>query len=476
MKKTKTYSRHGRSAREDRLGVERKGIKRPRVVVRDGRLSMAGGAVDATGITSVDDAEEASEVSAFGFGRKALIVLFILSLLAPFTANLGPLRLTPVLFYLLLAFLPSMAVWLFRRPVRLTLADALIPAYWIWASFALSRTQNLDESVQGIGVLLLQSVGAFALGRILVRDASSTVFLAKVMTFVATTCAALALAESLTGIPVALRLASILGPSWPGVQMEPRLHLHRAQVFFEHPILFGVFSASLLSLLVYWLPVGSVKRKIGVPAAVLASFLSLSTGALLSLNVQLGLMVWARIFKKNLNRWQLLAAVLAAAYIVVDLISTKTPFHVFVNYATFSSGSSYNRILIWQFGSASALNHPLFGVGMGEWDRPSWMHASMDNFWLLQAVRYGIPAFVFLFGAMVVLMARARWAVGPSDAHDRMRRGFIFALIGTCVTITSVHLWNSAFIWLMFLAGCGGWLGTSHPGKGMPVSPALNRG
>lgn len=442
--------------------------------MRDGRLSLASARVRSTEsdltLSSLEDCEQPVLTAA----RKALIVLFVVSLLAPFNVNLGPLRLTPVLGYLVLAFLPIVTIWLIRRPARLTLADALIPAYWAWASIAILKTQTFAQGIQGVGVLLLQSVGAFALGRILVRDKLSTVFLAQVMASVTIVCAVLALAESVTGVHVALRLANMIGPSWAGVEMEPRLHLHRAQVFFEHPILFGVFSASLLSLLAYWLPVGSLKRKIGVPAAVIASFLSLSTGALLSLNVQLGLMAWGRIFRNKTGRWQLLSGVLAALYIAIDLVSTKTPFHVFVNYATFSSGSSYNRILIWQFGSASALNHPLFGVGMGEWDRPSWMHASMDNFWLVQAVRYGIPAFLFLFGAVIVLMARARWALGPSDTHDRMRRGFIFAMIGTCVTITSVHLWNSAFIWLMFLAGCGGWLGhASSPTK--PVKSSSKR-
>jgi hypothetical protein len=42
----------------------------------------------------------------------------------------------------------------------------------------------------------------------------------------------------------------------------------------------------------------------------------------------------------------------AMMYVAIDVFSTKTPFHVFVNNFTFSRQSAYNRILIFEFGSA----------------------------------------------------------------------------------------------------------------------------
>ena len=198
----------------------------------------------------------------------------------------------------------------------------------------------------------------------------------------------------------------------------------------------------------------------GALAAAIGAFTSLSTGALLSLNVQFGLMAWNFVFKGWRNRWKLLLAAIAVAYVLVDLASTRSPFHVFVNYGTFSSSSSYNRILIWQFGSAEALRNPFFGIGFGEWERPSYMSNSMDNFWLVQAVRYGMPACFMLMGLMILIVARALRAEGPDASGNRMRRGAAFALIATCVSIGSVHLWNATYVWLMFLAGSSVWLGS----------------
>ena len=68
-----------------------------------------------------------------------------------------------------------------------------------------------------------------------------------------------------------------------------------------------------------------------------------------------------------------------------------------ITYLTFNSGTAYWRLHIWNFGSAEVWRNPLFGIGLNDWARPSWMWtASVDNFWLLTAMRYGIPAFLLL--------------------------------------------------------------------------------
>jgi hypothetical protein len=95
-------------------------------------------------------------------------------------------------------------------------------------------------------------------------------------------------------------------------------------------------------------------------------------------------------------------------YVGIDLFSTKTPFHVFVNYFTFSKQSAYNRILIFEYGTAEVARHPVFGIGLGDWERPVWMSDSMDNFWLVTAVRYGVPAlFLLLLGLLLGILWKA---------------------------------------------------------------------
>jgi hypothetical protein len=70
---------------------------------------------------------------------------------------------------------------------------------------------------------------------------------------------------------------------------------------------------------------------------------------------------------------------------VVDLLSNRTPFHVFVTYLTFSVETGYARIMIWNWGIAEVMRHPVFGIGLAEWERPLWKSGSMDNFWLVRS-------------------------------------------------------------------------------------------
>ena len=51
-----------------------------------------------------------------------------------------------------------------------------------------------------------------------------------------------------------------------------------------------------------------------------------------------------------------------------------------MTYFTFSTTSAYNRIIIFEYGSAEVMRNPIFGIGLGDWIRPVWMSDSMDNF------------------------------------------------------------------------------------------------
>lgn len=406
--------------------------------------------------TVIHEVDPAAELS---FGRKAAIVAFILSLIIPISFSLGPVRLSPTILFLLLAYYPSLVVWFFVRPTRLSAPDYLVAGAVLWSCLALVVNHGFLPMIERMGTLLVQMLGAFMLGRVLVRDEKSMMFMA--MVAVISGCALLlpAAFEALTGQPVMIKAASLIGPSFADVEMEPRLGIHRAQGPFEHPILFGVFAASLVSLAAYCLPKTSVWSKIGPPGVTLTALPSLSAGPLLAMNVQFGLMVWARVFRSNPNRWKILGLLLVIVYVAIDLLSERTPFHVLVNHATFSSGSGYTRILIWEFGSAEAMRNPFFGIGEGDWVRPPYMSSSVDNFWLLQAMKYGMPACFMLMGGLALILLRARRANGPNAARDMLRRGAIFSLLGVSVAMGTVHLWNAVFTWFMFLMGASVWLG-----------------
>lgn len=385
------------------------------------------------------------------------IPLFLIAINMPNYFHLGTTRIAPYLIFILAAFVPLMLAWLIGGLGRLKLADVLILSCCIWQAIAMSIVQGFSESVQAIGLFTLQTFGAYLLGRACVRGVGDMRFLATLLAITSIALLPFAVIETRTSRTFFLELFRALGPVYDTVDMDPRWGLDRVQGSFEHPILFGVFIALGFSL-VFFRYRSVLGRLATLPAIVLNAIFSLSTGALLALVVQFGLIAWSKVFSQEAKRWRYLTYLVIVMYVLIDLASNRTPFHVFVDYLTFNSGSAYNRILIWQFGSAEMWRHPFFGIAFGEWERPWWMSPSMDNYWLVVAVRYGIPAFLLQLAGFVLIL----WTAGRRRIADEetvlLRRGMIMGLVAVFVAICSVHLWNATYSWFMFMIGGTVWL------------------
>ena len=158
------------------------------------------------------------------------------------------------------------------------------------------------------------------------------------------------------------------------------------------------------------------------------------------------------------QRWLLLLGLAILAYIAIDLLSTRTPMRVFLTYATFSAQTAYTRLYIFEWGMVNVWANPIFGLGFNDWVRPPFMGSSVDNFWLLTAMRYGIPGFLFLAVGYFVLI----WKVGRKNFDGDaimllLRRSWVFTLVGVCFTLATVHIWSAPFSLFGFLLGAGVW-------------------
>jgi hypothetical protein len=113
------------------------------------------------------------------------------------------------------------------------------------------------------------------------------------------------------------------------------------------------------------------------------------------------------------------------------------------------------------------LNHPFFGVGQGEWVRPYWRgHPTIDNFWLAIAVRYGLPALIFLwFGIACNAVAILRRAdLDPEE--QRQRRGYLITLTGLVMILATVSLWGPVSTFVLTYFGAGAWFYARDPASG----------
>lgn len=385
---------------------------------------------------------------------------FILSLLVPFRIEVGSLLLSPNRIFLLLLLVPCMLTLISGRAGRLRIVDILILAHTTWMSLALLLAHGIGEGAEAAGIHVVEVMGSYLVARCFIRSAETFRSVVGLLFISIVIMLPFLIAETLTGRHFLNAFISLFGPAIDPHSMESRLGLERAFGVFDHPIHLGVYCVSVFSLTFYALGYRSrvFVKYLRAGLVALGGACSMSAGPMLALAFQSMFMGWDLVTRRIRYRWHILGGLAAAMYALVDLISNRTPFHVVVSYLTFNPEGAYTRILIWYFGTAEVYRHPLFGIGLNEWNRPSWMSTSMDNFWLVLAVQGGLPAFLFFAGAVIALciaVARLQLVDARLIAY---RRGWVIAILGLAIAGGTVHYWKTIFCLLVFLIGSAVWM------------------
>ncbi|TDT73653.1 O-antigen ligase [Litoreibacter halocynthiae] len=390
-----------------------------------------------------------------------LVVLYLVAVALPVRYSLGPIQMTGLRTVLALVFVPVLISYIRNPPAKGLSTDLLFALFAFWSLVAFSQTSP-THALENTGALTLELLGGFLIARRYIRTPEQFRATVKVVAAIVLLSLPLAIAESITGHPPLIALVNALPAvtSVAPLSIEPRLGLERAQVLFAHPIHYGLF-ASTLTALTFVGMAGSWSlwaRVIGLGLGISASFLALSSGAFLSVLLQTFLIIWALVFPRWGKRWLFLAIIALIAYVTVDLISNRTPVRVFFSYATFSAHNAYWRGIIFEWGMLNIWQNPLFGIGLNDWVRPQFMHSgSIDNFWLVLGMRYGLPGFAIFTCAYILGFTRVLLSSVPSDLSD-IRRAWVICFVGLTFTLCTVHIWTSIFSFVFFLFGAGLWM------------------
>ena len=108
---------------------------------------------------------------------------------------------------------------------------------------------------------------------------------------------------------------------------------------------------------------------------------------------------------------------------------------------------------------------PWFGLGLGDWVRPWYMYSgSMDNFWLVMAVRYGVPGFLTVAAGYAIGLMRIMCRDFTGDrVLSQFRLAWVFTFMGLTFTLCTVHIWTNIYSFAFFFFGAGMWLITAQP-------------
>jgi O-Antigen ligase len=401
---------------------------------------------------TLDEAE--AEQSTSSFWRVAAAI-YLISLFIPFTLSVGPITFTLSRLVLTVLLIPSFVNLLATG--RILATDILLLLYGVWAVVCFSVNQGILNSVEPAGSHFIEVCGSYFLARAIFRQPSDYVFWSKCLWRSVLILLPFAIYEALTGHPLILEFLRNFIKVYPNDGMPLRLGLDRVQATFEHPILYGVFCASVLSPAVLVL---ANKRSIGVKfrngfVVSLATFLSLSTGAYINLVWQFAAMFWNKVFRSNRKRWRLLLYIAIALYVAVDLYSNRTPFEVFISYLTFDQGNSYTRVLQWKYGTVAVLENPIFGLGLfADYPRPDFLPVSIDNFWLLRAMRFGFPGISLLLLSVIIGgYGLTKRIDNTTSSWAAVSTAQLCTLIGSVISLVTVDVWSGSHTFFYFSLG-----------------------
>jgi O-Antigen ligase len=388
------------------------------------------------------------------------VTLFVIGLVVPWILQIGPIRLSAYRIVLLAVTVPCVFMWLGGRAGKPHWADFAILMVWLWTTLGYLVVHGPGVAVEAGGILFLESFGAYTLARCFIRSEEDFHNLARLLFGVVLFLLPFAVIEAVTSRNLLLELFDAVIQSHPDVNKNPRWGLRRVQGPFEHPILFGVVCSSILAITYYVLGYGKpfFARAFRAGIVTFTSALSLSSGPLTAMVAQILLIGWDTVLRQVKARWKILAAGVLSLWVLIELFANRPAAAIFISYFAFNTRSAYNRIHIWNYGTASVADHPFFGVGFNEWERAYFMSTSIDMFWLAPAVRNGLPTALFLHLAFILVFLGVARKEGLSEKQQFYRKGFLFSMMGFYLAGWTVNYWNATYVLFMFLLGSGVWL------------------
>lgn len=386
-----------------------------------------------------------------------IIPVFIVALALPFFFFIGSIKMSPYRLILVATFIPCLVAWLSGALGKVRLADILMLCTALWGAIVLITQHGIDTALQSAGIFVIETFGPFLLARKYIRNYDAFRNMVKALSMTIIVLLPFSIFENVFGYPILIELFGKIFSVYPVIGSEVRWGLRRAQGTFEYSILFGIACSSAFALS-YYVGGRTIQRlrRAGLVAMTVVS--SLSSGPLLSLIVQCILIAWDKLTLRLTRRWQIFALIVTGAYFAIDLTSNRNPFQVFIQYMTFNSETSYMRIHIWNYGMESVMQHPIMGLGLAPWAHPDWMGSSIDNFWLVAAVRYGIPGFLLIAGSFLAVTFGLGRLKNLSFEAAQSRKGLIITICGLVFSICTVHVWDAPYVLILFLLGSGIWI------------------
>lgn len=387
------------------------------------------------------------------------VLVFVSLLLTPEARlDLGGFQLYP---YRLAFFasLPFTALRVARRPIRLGFTDLLFISSACLMFLATAVHYTVDVAFKTGAANMLDMLLAYLTGRVYFRSTLDIRrFLYRVSPLLAGVAVMMAL-ESITHQYIVRPFVSAVtghsSAAFLAQIYEIRNGFLRATGPFMHPITAGLFFGTLAPL---YATADLPKRRWWGLISCVGGIFGWSSAGIASILVGILLAVYQNLQPKLRTGWPVVVFTLVVMMVLVEALTESGIIRFIIRYGSLNPQTGYFRLAIWEYGSASVAKSPWFGIGFESYERPSWMKtASVDNYWLLHAMRYGIPGFALMFVGVIFAITRLSLAkrdgqLGAVHGHV-LEVGLCISLSVTYFSLASVAPWGADLAWIIILTG-----------------------
>lgn len=340
-------------------------------------------------------------------------------------------------------------------------AGMFVGCAWMVLSFSLYY-ESFEGATRAF-VIVFDMIVPYLIARIVIRSISdlrrTLIYFAPAI-FIAGT---MVVAESLIGTSIVKPLASSVFGHLPRFEGDVGLNearsgdafrfgLLRAYGGFPHPILAGLFLVS--SQAIYASSgIRGWPFRFGVLAGFCA-FLTVSSTAIVAFLLFVLLFAYDQVQRVTaFLSWRLLVLFASMFALVVELGTQSGLVNLVIRF-TLDPSTGYYRRLIWKFGTISVEKHPWIGIGFTAYERLSWMVPSIDNYWLLLAVRHGlIVPFAILATVLPTIIMLSLRSLQFSEVNRRLFVGLASSLFIMSLLAFTVALFGGMTTWFYLVLG-----------------------
>ena len=389
-------------------------------------------------------------------GGFSLALLVLIAIVTPdlFSFRVAGLLITPVRLATIALIIPAIAAFS-ARGLKFHAFDLWFFAFALWSCLCIMRNYGMG-GIENAGQFLLETAVLYFIVVASISRAAQVTAIYKTFFLVAAVLLAMAPAEIAANRHIYLDAFGVVGGrSQLGEIFGERFGVIRVTTIFTHPILHGLFCAPLVAVI--WYTETGFARLWKTVVVVAAAAVSLSSAPLLVIMLQFVMIAVEYATRWMKHRATIIGAAIISMLTFIHFTASRGLFAVVV-ILVLSPATAYYRRDIWDYGMIDVRRSPIFGIVVENWSRPAWMvSGSIDNFWLFQMLRGGVPSVAFLLIAIVLIYWRVfRLTDGAiPDLLRRQRRAWAHALAALLIGAVTVHLYGKAQPYLTFMIAIG---------------------